>query len=284
MSNEAPQPAGYIPPAPPTGQHAGTPTTPPSDAVGQLTSQVRSLRLVAGIAAAASAVALVLSGIALARPAGTVGTAPTAPTTPAASAAATPAQTAVTKPKPADAGSAHSSTIVLGKPGANLPVLEIYEDFQCPACAQAEAVFGPQVNKLVASNTVEVRYHMMSFLDSMLGNDSSVRAANGGFCARDQDKFLEYHNTLFANHPVTEGTGWTDAQLAAHAATAGLDVPVWQACVASGKYADDVKNANDLALASGVNSTPTYAINGSKVDLSAVQSAGGFPTVIDSLR
>lgn len=259
-----------------------SPTTP--DTVARLTGELRRLQVVVGISAVASIVALVLSGLALLGR-GTPAVPAAAPTASATSPAPTPGSaTPAARPKPADAGAAPAGTIVLGATGQNLPVLDIYEDFQCPACAQVESHFGAEVDALVASNTVEVRFHMMSFLDAMLKNDSSVRAAAGGFCAHEQGRFLAWHDALFANHPATEGTGWTDDQLAGFARGIGLDTTAWQGCVASGKYATAVQQANDLSLAAGVNSTPTYKLNGAKLDLNAVAQAGGLGAVIDTVR
>ena len=93
------------------------------------------------------------------------------------------------------------------------PVLDIYEDFQCPACAQAEAALSPTISTLVADGKVKVNYHPMNFLDRNLGNDSSTRATAAFGCAVDAGKTAEYHSILFANHPVPEGTGYTDEQL-----------------------------------------------------------------------
>jgi protein-disulfide isomerase len=257
----------------------------PAEAIARLERRLGHLRALAGASAALALVAVALAAFALARP----GLAPAA-TQPTASVTATSsAPTALQMIKtgtPADAGAAPSGTIVLGTAGQGLPVLDIYEDFQCPACTSIEKIFGPQVDALLADGRIEVRYHMMSFLDGMLRNDSSVRAAAGGFCAHEQGKFGAWHGTLFApaNHPAKEGDGWTDAQLAALAKTAGLDVAAWSSCVASGKYAQQVADANELSLAAGVNATPTFKLNGTKLDLQKVSNLGGLARVVDANR
>ena len=259
-------------------------TPPPAPDAARLAAEVQRLRAVVLFSAVVSIAALVVSGLAWLGRGGAVTAPPGPAVTTAPAASGSPAASATTKPRPADAGEAPPGTIVLGAAGRGLPVLDIYEDFQCPACAQVESHFGEEVHQLVASEDVEVRFHMMSFLDAMLRNDSSVRAAAGGFCAHEQGKFLAWHDTLFANHPATEGDGWTDAQLGVLAGTSGLDVTAWQQCVASGRFATAVAQANDLSLAAGVNSTPTYKLNGARVDLNAAASAGGLKVVIDSVR
>ncbi len=261
----------------------------PADALARLERRLGSVRALAGASAALALVAVALAAFALARPglAPAATTPPVQATTTAATTAPTPTALQMIKTgTPADAGAAPRGAIVLGTPGQGLPVLDIYEDFQCPACTSVEKIFGPQVDALLADGRIEVRYHMMSFLDQMLRNDSSVRAAAGGFCAHDQGKFAAWHGTLFApaNHPATEGDGWTDAQLATLAKTAGLDVAAWSTCVASGKHAQNVTDANDLSLAAGVNATPTFKLNGTKLDLQKVSNLGGLVRVVDANR
>ena len=243
-----------------------------------LAAQVRSLRALMALASVLALAALVVAGFALSRPGAT---APAA-AAPAATASASP--TPVVIGTPADAGAAIPGAIVLGPTGQGLPVVDVFEDYQCPACASVQTVLGPQVDALVQGGRTEVRFHLMSFLDQMLGNDSSVRAAAGAFCAHDQDRFLAWHNALWANHPAAEGDGWTDAQLEAIAGKAGLDAKAWGACVASGKSAGRVADANEGALAAGVNSTPTFRLNGTRLDLQSVVNAGGLETVVDSAR
>lgn len=255
------------------------------DAVARLERQVKSARTMAFAGVALGLVSIALAAFGLSRTPTVAVPAQAAPA--AAGAAATtkatqPAQAPATIGKPADAGAPPAGTIVLAAQKQGAPVLDIFEDFQCPACASVEKTLGPQVKALVASGQVEVRFHMMSFLDENLRNDSSKRAANGGFCANEQGKFLAWHDALFspANHPAKEGDGWTDAQLKALAGASGLDVTAWAACVASNKHTADVTAAEQTSLAAGVNSTPSYKLNGTALNLNTVMAAGGLQKFI----
>lgn len=245
-----------------------------------LTHQVRSLRALMALASVLALAALVVAGFALSRP----GAATPAAGAPAATGTAAASPTPVAIGTPADAGPALPGAITLGPTGQGLPVVDVFEDYQCPACASVQTVLGPQVGALVQGGRTEVRFHLMSFLDQMLGNDSSVRAAAGAFCAHEQDRFLAYHDAIWANHPAREGDGWTDEQLLGIAGKAGLDTRTWGACVTSGKYAAQVTSANDGSLEAGVNSTPTFRLNGTKLDLQSVVDAGGLGAVVDSTR
>lgn len=108
---------------------------------------------------------------------------------------------------------------VTAKTGAT--TVDIHEDFQCPACAQYEAVFGDTYQSLAKAGTIKLRYNVNNFLDDSLRNDSSTRAANAAFCAADAGKFPQFHNLVFANQPANEGDGFTDMRLTSFAVAFG---------------------------------------------------------------
>lgn len=101
--------------------------------------------------------------------------------------------------KPAATGPVPTGAVGFGGPlvlnpsaPAGVPTLDLYEDPQCPICQQFEAIFGTAIGEVAKNNEAKVVVHTMTFLDYNLRNDSSVRAANGAFCAADQGKFREY--------------------------------------------------------------------------------------------
>lgn len=151
---------------------------------------------------------------------------------------------------------------------AGVPVLDLYEDPQCPACKIFEDYYGATLNDLVKTNKAKVRVHTLSFLDTNLKNDSSVRAANGAFCAADQGKFYDYMAQVYANQPAKEGTGYPAEQLTSFAVKAGVaDQQAWASCQAGLTY-----QAHTLALEtntekSGVNGTPTVKVAGQTLKL-----------------
>lgn len=168
---------------------------------------------------------------------------------------------------------------------AGAPTLDIYEDFQCPACGQVEKAIGPTIKKMEAAGEVRVVYHMKSFLDANLGNDSSLRAAIGASCAADAGKFAAYHDTIYANQPAQEGTGYTDAALEKFAGTAGItgqELTTWKKCNADKTYTDYVKRVEDATAKAGVTGTPSFRVNGKdfKLEDQKVTSAEDFRTKI----
>jgi protein-disulfide isomerase len=160
---------------------------------------------------------------------------------------------------------------------ATSPVVDVYEDFQCPICKMLEANVGPTFQELADSGQARVVYHIMSFLDYNLNNDSSTRAANAAGCAQDQGVFPAYHQQVFANQPETEGQGYTDAQLITFAQNAGVpDMARFQSCLTNQTFSDWVAQTERLAEDKQVNGTPTIFVAGTKVDLSQATSWDDF--------
>ncbi|SDP02720.1 Protein-disulfide isomerase [Pedococcus dokdonensis] len=161
---------------------------------------------------------------------------------------------------------------IVVNPGApaNVPTLDLYEDFQCPVCARFEEIFGLQIVDMVKANQVKLVAHPLSFLDDNLRNDSSNRAANAAACAADADKFLQYHAATFTGQPKTEGAGYTDAQLQNFATQAGLSgaaMTTWQQCYSAKSHNQWVESVQTQSEKDGVNGTPTVKLNGKAVDL-----------------
>jgi protein-disulfide isomerase len=126
-----------------------------------------------------------------------------------------------------------------------------FSDFQCPYCQQAE----PVIKDLLARYDGKVR---LVWKDAPLPNHpNAVPAAIAARCAGDQGKFWEYHDTLFANQKALD-----NASLKRHAGTAGLDLAVFEQCIASGKHAAALVASLQELVRLPVSVTPTFLING----------------------
>lgn len=149
------------------------------------------------------------------------------------------------------------------------PTLEVFEDFQCPACAQVHERLAPTVKALADAGKVRLVYHPMVFLDDKLGNDSSKTVTNAAACAADAGAYAPYHDAALRNQSA-EGRAFTPAQIQQFAVDAGITGPAlaeWKRCEAAGTYRAYVLASNETALASGVNGTPTFKLDGQELDV-----------------
>jgi protein-disulfide isomerase len=170
------------------------------------------------------------------------------------------------------------------------PTLAIWEDFQCPSCAQFETSFGASVVKLADEGKVNLVWRPTTFLDTRFAAtspnpNSSHRAATAWGCAIDAGKTKEFHSTVFANQPATEGDGYTDAQLAAFATKAGITgdaLVTWKKCYSDKKYDQWVTNSYTVFGTEGVTGTPTAYLNGTEVKAATLQDMAALEKLIAS--
>lgn len=159
-------------------------------------------------------------------------------------------------------------TYAYGVPGAtfneNLPVLEIWEDFQCPACGALEQANGEYIQQLAFDKKINLVYRPTSFLDSSSNNNSSKRAISAWGCAIDQGKNVEYHNEVFKNQPQGK-VGWSDEELLQYGKNVGLEgenYDEFAQCVADLTYVNWAVNSTQVFYDKEIQSTPTVLLEG----------------------
>lgn len=141
--------------------------------------------------------------------------------------------------------------------GAPLKV-SIWEDFQCPVCQQFEASLGSYVEDLVKSGEAEVAFHTASFL-----GPESRRAANAGYCAADEGRFLDFHKAMYAIQSPIENSGfWNPDNLVKIGEKIGITSESFASCVRQDSKRDLVNTVADSMMKYGVEGTPTVFING----------------------
>lgn len=156
-------------------------------------------------------------------------------------------------------------SIVMAKEGVTAPVVEIYEDFQCPACKGLEETNGATFKQLAADGKVKVVYRPFRLFGQEPLKSNSQRAANAALCAPG-DNWLKFHDRLFAEQPEEGKTGFRNSDLIDWAADYGISGSAFESCVNGGEKADQVQAMTDHALkTAGVQSTPTVKLNGTDI-------------------
>jgi hypothetical protein len=151
----------------------------------------------------------------------------------------------------------------------NVPVVEIWEDVQCPACQMLEKANGAGIEQLAADGKIQLIWRPTTFLDGKLGNDSSVRASAAWGCAVDAGKAKEYHDGIFASAPATEGDGYSEALLLSLAEVVGItgtDLETFTTCVTDGTYESWALNSTQAFYDANIPGTPLVKINGTEID------------------
>lgn len=141
--------------------------------------------------------------------------------------------------------------------------IEVFEDFQCPACVQFTENIEPLVlEKLVATGKAYYIFQNYPFLDSNSAAKESRGAANASLCANEQGKFWEYHDVLFANWNGENQGAFGSVHLVEFAAALELNTEDFQACVDEDRFAAEVQASFENGEAMGVSGTPSVFVNG----------------------
>ncbi len=121
---------------------------------------------------------------------------------------------------------------------------------------------------------------MAYFHFAFLGAESQW-AAEASECAADQGAFWEYHDKLFNSQSGENQGAFNKDKLKGFADDLGLDTESFDECLDAGKYTEFVQSQTDVARRLGVQSTPTFAVNGQAVV--GAQPFEAFQQVIDPI-
>ena len=141
-----------------------------------------------------------------------------------------------------------------------LATLIEYSDFQCPACGS----YYPIVKKVTEDLGAKVRFAYRHF--PLPQHKNAKLAATVAEAAGKQSKFWEMHDLIFQNQ-----SAWSEEKNAAilfakYAQDLGLDLARFQTDIASDDIKAKIENDYKSGVKAGVNSTPSFFLNGKKMD------------------
>ena len=163
----------------------------------------------------------------------------------------------------------------LGEPDAPVELV-MWADFQCPFCRRFELNTLPALVERYV-DTGQVRFVWRNFEN--YGSESHD-AAVAAYCAAEQDKFWDYHDTLYREQSGINQGAFSKGNLQRFAEEEGLDTVAFNTCLDGTDYdvviaADKQLGRNDFS----VNATPTFFINGLRVV--GAQPATTFVSMIE---
>ncbi|MBM3128676.1 MAG: hypothetical protein FJ009_08650 [Chloroflexi bacterium] len=130
----------------------------------------------------------------------------------------------------------------------------------------------------VKTNKVKVTFKHFLVTDP---NGESLWAANATECAGEQGRFWDYHDKIAAESPGGRNS-LTKANLKKFAAEIRLDTGKFDACLDSNKSNAAVQADIDEARRLGLNSTPTFILNGRKMNITSLDFSE-FARTFDTL-
>ena len=146
----------------------------------------------------------------------------------------------------------------LGSKDAPVWLVE-FSDFQCPACAQ----FYPAVKQLTEKYKDSLYFVYRNY--PIPSHQMALPAARAAEAAANQGKYWEMHDALFVGQAELN-----ESFITAKATELGLDMDRFN----TDKQSSIVQNSIDadvlLGESIGVNATPTFYLNGKKLQLNTV--------------
>ena len=174
-----------------------------------------------------------------------------------------------------------SGSPVLGSTSAPITIVE-FGDYQCEACYH----WYHNTRADIIDNYIETGKVNLVFMDlPFLGRDS-ITAAQATYCADDQGKYWEYHETLY-NFQEAIDNGWASKdRLVSFAFNLDMNLDEFNDCMDSSKYAKRVKANYDESQRFGAEATPTFLIispDGAVKKITSAQPYSVFSQVIEPM-
>jgi len=157
----------------------------------------------------------------------------------------------------------------IGPADAPIVIVE-FSDFQCPFCKRwHDEVYQP----LFAAYPGKIRLVYRNLPLTSI-HPEAMAAAEASMCAGEQNAYWQYHEALF------NGQGSLSSGFYVQTATdLGLDTTAFQACIDAQRYQTQIQADMDFAQSLGVQSTPTFFING--LAIVGAQPLSTFTDIID---
>jgi len=156
-----------------------------------------------------------------------------------------------------------------GPKDALITVVE-FSDFQCPFC---EKWHSQVYEQLMAAYPGKIRLVYRNLPLTQI-HPQSMNSAEAALCAGDQDAYWQFHNKLFENYQTLN-----DDLYASLASDLGLDTTDFETCMTGHKYKAEIEADMQFAIDLGVQSTPTFFING--LAIVGAQPLSAFQSIID---
>lgn len=166
-----------------------------------------------------------------------------------------------------------ADSVTMGQPGVSRPVLDVYEDFQCPPCRAFEQANGGVIQQLAALGKIKVVYHLFTIFSRQPQLANSTRAWAAARCA-PANKWVAFHNALFAGQPaLTTAGGFPVGQLVQFGTSVGITSQGFISCVQSQRYAARDAAVSSRVIGNGPDGLPTLRLNGQLLTVNPASTA-----------
>ena len=146
-------------------------------------------------------------------------------------------------------------SVLMGNPNAKITIVE-FGDYQCTFCYK----FHDETMKKITDEYIKTNNVNFIYKDFPLNGKQSILASEAVYCAQKQNKFWEYHNTLY-NNWGGENTGWiTENVLLGFARDLEMNLDDFSQCLGNSEFRQKVLDNEQFGREIGINATPSFLI------------------------
>lgn len=164
---------------------------------------------------------------------------------------------------------------VQGAGKKNVTLVE-YGDFQCPACG----AYFPIVEQVRKKYGDDIKFQFRNF-PLVQVHQNAMAGHRAAEAANMQGKFWDMYELLYTNQQSWSNTTNPTAVMEQYAAQIGLDINKFKQDYSSSKVNDIINADISSGQSLNVSSTPTFFLNGKKLDPSPDRSVEAFSKLID---
>jgi len=146
-----------------------------------------------------------------------------------------------------------------GSSSAKVTLVE-YSDFQCPACA----AYYPMVKQLLSEYNGKI-YFVYRYFPLTATHQNAMISSLAAYAANLQGKFWEMHDMLFQTQNSWASSPKARETFIGYAKKLDLDIDKFKTDLESDRGKNFINDTYSKGLAIGVNSTPTFFLNGVKI-------------------
>ena len=168
----------------------------------------------------------------------------------------------------------------IGKADAKVSIIE-FADMQCPACRAFEPIVSQVIAEYAAKPNSQVKFTYKHFPLIAIHQNTMI-AAIGSEAAAKQGKFWEYKKVVFENQDKWGNALDAKDKIKSYLAAIGIDTVKWEQDLNDATLEDHVMSDLKEAVAINLTGTPSFVINGIKVDVSQLSTLEKFKTYIDA--
>lgn len=156
-----------------------------------------------------------------------------------------------------------SSHVTFGTGKAHI---QLFSDFQCPGCQNAEKTTLPVLEKLAEAGKLTIEYYQYPLTKI---HQNAFKDANAALCAADQGVYQQFSKAMFALELSKAGANVTDNERIALLKDLDIDHNKYAQCVTNEENKSLVEADIRLGDSLAIKGTPTFLLEGKDLPLGA---------------